>query len=189
MISRLSGFVVLLVVLVGCGAPVPGEAAPASAPAFGPAPLAQLAPIYDPARIDIPALRVVDELVPVGLVLPSREMEIPPVDVVGWYTEAVAPGEIGPAVLAGHRNYDGVPGSFQHIVDLRPGDHVTITGADGAQLIFEVYEVRDFPKAEFDYDFVFGDRDTADLVLVTCSGSVVDRSYLNNTAVAARLLP
>lgn len=177
-----------LLVLAGCGAPVPGEAAPASEPVVVPAPLAQLDPIHDPARIDIPALRVTDELVPVGLA-PDGSMAIPPVDVVGWYTEAVAPGEIGPAVLAGHRNYDGVPGSFQHIVDLRPGDHITITGAAGPQLIFEVYEVRSFPKAAFDYDFVFGDRDTADLLLVTCSGSVVDRSYLDNTAVAARLLP
>jgi sortase (surface protein transpeptidase) len=167
---------------------VPGEASPASGPVSEPAPLAQLAPIRDPARIDIPALGVTDELVPVGLAA-DRSMEIPPVDRVGWYELGVAPGEIGPAVLAGHRNYDGVPGSFQHIVDLRPGDHIAITGVDGASLIFEVYEVRSFPKSTFDYPFVFGDRDTADLVLVTCSGSVVGRSYLDNTAVAARVLP
>lgn len=184
---RLLVLLVGLLVLAGCGAPVPGEASPGQAQAAPTIEVAAPTPILEPVRVDIPAIGVTDELVPVGLA-PDRSMEIPPVDVVGFYKLGVAPGDLGPAVLAGHRNYDGVPGSFQRLPDLKPGDRVTVTGRDGATATFEIYEIRSFPKATFDYQFVFGDRNTADLLLVTCSGDVVGHSYLDNTAVAARLV-
>jgi sortase (surface protein transpeptidase) len=176
-----------LLVLAGCGAPVPGEASPQPVIVSEVPAAAVVEPILEPVRVDIPALGVTDELVPVGLA-PDRSMEIPPVDRVGFYKLGPVPGEVGPAVLAGHVNYQGVAGSFQRIGDLKPGDRITVTGRDGAALTFEVYDVTQFPKAAFRYDFVFGNRAAPELVLVTCSGTVVDHSYLDNTAVAARLV-
>lgn len=171
--------------LVGCGAfPVATGPDALSVPAAA-APAAQ--PLDSPARVEIPVLGVVDELVPVGLA-PDRSMEVPAVDEVGWYEPGVRIGDIGPAVLAGHVNWDGTPGSFERLGELTPGDEIIVSDADGRQLTFEVYEKREFPKTEFDTAFVFGNRTSPELIAVTCSGPVRDHSYLHNTAVAARLV-
>lgn len=186
MILRVLPFAALFAFAAGCGqqvapAPSPAPSAPSTMA------VAAVAPLADPDRIEIPALGVTDELVPVGLA-PNRQMEIPDVDEVGWYEPGVPLGAPGPAVVAGHVDYEGVPGAFKQLSKLKPGDDIVVVGKDGRTLIYDVYEVREFPKAAFDFEFVFGDRPAAELVAVTCSGPVENRSYLNNTAVAARLV-
>lgn len=186
--KRLLLLAVGLVALAGCSVPITGAAQPAlDLPVARQAGPIATAAITRPVKVDIPALKIADDIVPVGLA-PDRTMEIPPVDQIGWYELGIHPGAQGPAVLAGHVNYKGVPGAFEHIGQLKVGDEVTVTGDDGAALTFEVYEVRDFPKSRFDYPFVFGNRNSADIVLVTCSGTVEDHNYSDNTAVAARLV-
>lgn len=187
MISRLSGFVILLVVLVGCGAPVPGEASPQPEIVAEVPPPAVVAPILNPVRMDIPAIGVTDELVPVGLGA-DGSMEIPDVHETGVYEQAPMPGEQGPAVLASHVNWDGTPGAFQRLHELKPGDHITITGDDGHQLTFDVYRVSTFPKATFDFS-IYADTEAPELRAVTCGGDVVDHSYTDNVVAWARLLP
>jgi sortase (surface protein transpeptidase) len=138
-----------------------------------------------PLHVRIPALHVAADIVPVGL-NSSGAMVVPPVAVVGWYDLGPAPGELGPAVLAGHVNYDGVAGTFANIGDLRPGDTVTVTDDAGTDRTWRVYDVLQFPKTAFDTAAVFGDTAGPELRLVTCSGHVVDHSYLDNTVVRAR---
>ena len=174
----------------GCSAPAPDVPAMSTGTtaSSAPAPAAPVTePLDQPDRVEIPALGVVDEVVPVGL-NPDQTMEVPPVTEVGWYELSVPVGAVGPAVLAGHVNWHGTPGSFGRIGELKNGDRVIVVDKDGDQLTFEVYDERQFPKAQFDYQFVYGDRDTADVVLVTCSGDVIDHNYTHNTAVAARLV-
>lgn len=47
----------------------------------------------------------------------------------GHWPGTAMPGQIGNAVIAGHRVSHGKP--FRHIDDLQPGDEVTMTTADG----------------------------------------------------------
>lgn len=140
-----------------------------------------------PSRVDIPAIGVTDELVPVGLAADGK-MVVPAVDETGWYEPGVPVGAVGPAVLTSHVDYKGVPGAFQRLGDVQVGDDIVVTDADGRRLTFDVYDKREFPKAEFDAAFVFGDRDAPELVAITCSGGVVNHHYTHNTAVAARLV-
>ena len=186
---RLLALIVGVLLVGGCSAPAPDvPASTGTTTSSAPAPAAPVTePLDEPARVEIPALGVVDEVVPVGL-NPDQTMEVPPVTEVGWYELSVPVGALGAAVLAGHVNYEGVAGSFGRIGELKNGDRVIVVDKDGDRAEFEVYAVKEFPKAEFDYQFVYGDRDTAEVVLVTCSGDVIDHNYTHNTAVAARLV-
>ena len=184
MIRKSLTVVALALTLTGCGA----GAAPVPTPALLAPAAADRAPIIStPTRVDIPKLDVADEIVPVGLA-PDRTMEIPPVDLVGWYDRGPLPGEPGPALLAGHVNYGGTPGTLGRIGELASGDLVHVTTQGGPVLTFVVYRVDHRPKSAFDADLIFGDRPGSELVLVTCSGRVVNHSYTDNTIVSARLL-
>ena len=64
----------------------------------GPTPMASSTPI----RVQIPAIGVDSELMELGLQADGT-MEVPPGGFpAGWYTGAPTPGELGPAVIAGH---------------------------------------------------------------------------------------
>lgn len=183
MIRRLLAATGLAVLLAACGGTAaPSQSPPAATTATAPTPGA----FDEPARVEIPALDVGDEVEPVGL-NPDRTMEVPPVEVVGWYELGVRPGQPGPAVLAGHVNWHGVTGSFARIGDLHNGDRVDVIDHDGDRLSFEVYHVVQFPKSQFDHQLVYGDTPGPELRLVTCSGRVVDHNYSDNTVVLARL--
>jgi len=54
-----------------------------------------------PVSIQIPAIGVDARVVPVGLG-PNRSMEVPAVDLAGWYEPGPRPGAAGPAVIVGH---------------------------------------------------------------------------------------
>lgn len=143
-----------------------------------------------PVTITIPKLGVVDDIVPVGLDMRDNAMEVPPIDKVGYYKYAPLPGQRGPAVLAGHRNWSGTPGAFARLEELKPGDKLTVTDARGAVRTFAVYDVRTILKSDYQtrtVPLVFGARTTADLVAVTCSGRVANHEYDSNTVVSARL--
>ena len=63
--------------------------------------------------------------------------------------ESPTPGEIGPAVLAGHLSWNGVDGVFRHLQTLKPGDEIVVTRADGSRPRFVVTEVAQYSKNAF----------------------------------------
>jgi sortase (surface protein transpeptidase) len=189
---RLLGLVVAALALVaGCGY---GEVPAAEAPAVNGDPVAPAVveqAVAAPVSVSIPAISITDEVVPVGLES-SGELEVPDVTEVGWYTGLPKPGENGPgpALLAGHVDFKGVKGSFARIGELEVGDTVTVRDADGVEHRFEVYDVVEFPKVQY-ADRILGllaDTAEPEVRLVTCSGTVVNHNYLNNTIVSARLV-
>ena len=124
---------------VAAGAGSPRASAPASptAPADrspSPAPVAD--PTFptgiEPARITIPAIDVdAPFTAPLGM-LSSTEMETPAdPDDVGWFSLSRLPGEIGPAIVAGHVDSRTGPAVFYRLRDLAPGDEITIHADDG----------------------------------------------------------
>jgi sortase (surface protein transpeptidase) len=169
--------------LAGCGAPPVMTELPAVTQPAAP-------PVAAPVSVSIPKLHITDEVVTVGLAA-DGEMEVPEVDETGWYEHSPMPGEIGPSLLVGHVNYDGVPGALGRIGELTVGDQITVTDSTGTTRTFAVYDVAEIPKAQYrerTVPLVFGHRTTADLELVTCSGPVTNHEYANNTIASARLV-
>jgi hypothetical protein len=151
----------------------------------GMAPMAASAPV----RIRIPAIGVDSGLMDLGL-QSDGSLEVPPEGFpAGWYTEAPTPGELGPAIIVGHVDWDGTPGVFFALRDLAPGAEIAVEREDGSTAVFRVSSVEQFPKGEFPTDAVYADIDHAGLRLITCGGSFdrQARSYRDNIVVFAAL--
>jgi hypothetical protein len=111
-------------------------------------------------------------------------------DMAGWYAGGTRPGDPGSAVILGHvdSKRDG-PAVFYRLRDLRRGDEVTITRADGSTVRFAVDRTEQFPKSRFPTDDVYYPTLTPALRLVTCGGSfdATAGHYRSNVIVFASL--
>jgi sortase family protein len=163
----------------------PGAAAPAGA-AGAAAPMARSSPV----RVQIPAIGVDSALMQLGLRV-DGSLQVPPSGFpAGWYTGAPTPGELGPAILAGHVDWAGQPGVFYRLHDLQPGAEVTVTRQDSSAAVFRVTQVKEYPKDQFPTDVVYGDLDHPGLRLITCGGTFdpQTRNYEDNIVAFADLI-
>ena len=154
-------------------------------PAVEAAPLARSTPV----RLRIAAIGVDSRLMDLGL-RADGSLEVPPSGFpAGWYTGAPTPGELGPAIIVGHIDWNG-PGVFYDLHKLKPGDQVTVTRADGSKPAFRITRVAQFRKDQFPTKLVYGNIDHAGLRLITCGGSFNSRSghYEDNIVVFADLI-
>lgn len=148
-------------------------------------------PAAAPVRLQIPSIGVDSELVSLGLQADGT-LEVPSSGFpAGWYTGAPTPGELGPAIIAGHVDWGGRPGVFFDLRELSSGDEVAITRQDGSMARFRITRVERFDKDEFPTQAVYGDLDHAGLRLITCTGAFDRemRSYEDNLVVFAELVP
>lgn len=142
-----------------------------------------------PVRLSIPRLRVDSDLVALTL-LGNGRMEVPDdASTVGWFTGAPTPGSLGPAVLAGHVNWQGRDGAFARLATLVTGDEVRVERLDGSVAVFAVTTSGRFPKDKFPTDAVYGPIDHAGLRLITCGGEfdAATGHYRDNVVVWAVL--
>jgi sortase (surface protein transpeptidase) len=151
-------------------------------PVTTPPPTARLTPV----RISVPAIGVDAPLVRLGLTsdgalaVPTRAAS------AGWYTGSPVPGRVGPAVIAGHVHWSGVPGVFAHLADLAPGDRIVVARSDGTTATFAVDRVTTYPKTRFPTALVYGSLDVPGLRLITCGGyDPAARAYEANVIVFA----
>ena len=125
--------------------PRPSADAPTrTRPAPDLAPLPRAAPV----RVQIPAIDVRADIVPVGADA-AGVLEVPPLDrptLAGWYRHGVSPGETGNAVLVGHVDSPAGPAVFFDLGRLRAGQQVQVTRADARVATFTVDDVRAYPK-------------------------------------------
>jgi sortase (surface protein transpeptidase) len=138
-------------------------------------------------RLEIPAIGVSSSLVHLGLNADGT-MEVPgDFQVAGWFTGAPQPGQLGPAVIAGHVDSRTGPAVFYRLRDLRPGDEVRVVRADHRAVRFRVDSLTSYPKQALPDDAVFGATTTPALRLITCAGSFdrSRRSYRDNLVVSA----
>jgi LPXTG-site transpeptidase (sortase) family protein len=177
--------------LTGCAraAPPTPVAAPLAAPAGDPLPVP---PSVDgdraagpPTRLRIPAIGVDSPLEPLHLDAHGA-LSTPSFAHAGWYADGPAPGDVGPAVLAGHVDSTAGPAVFYRLGELRRGDTVQVQ-RDGRWLAFTVVDVRRYPKNAFPTADVYGPTPDPQLRLITCSGEFdpARHSYLDNTVVYA----
>ena len=147
-------------------------------------------PASQPVRIAIPALGVTSDVMELGLAADGT-MEVPRgAYPVGWYDRSPTPGQLGPAVLAGHVDWAGEPGAFYGLRELLPGDEVVVDRADGTVATFRVDRVEEHDKDAFPSDDVYGDIPSAGLRLITCGGSFDSDTgdYDDNVIVFATLV-
>lgn len=142
-----------------------------------------------PVRLVIPAIGVATRLLRLGLEADGTMAVPADFGRAGWFAEGPAPGQVGPAVIAGHVDSRTGPAVFSRLRELRPGQAVLVERADGTRLRFVVEQARSYPKASFPTADVFGPVPSAALRLITCAGDF-DRargSYRDNLVVFAGL--
>jgi hypothetical protein len=142
-----------------------------------------------PLRVTISRLGIESGLVHLGLDNGAMEVPSDPA-VAGWYALGPTPGQLGPAVIAGHVTWNLEPAVFYRLSELRTGDRVKVASRDGRTRVFRVDDVRRFAKSRFPTDAVFGTIDYAGLRLITCGGTYDSGShrYLDNVVAFARLV-
>jgi len=122
--------------------------------------------------------------------MPDGSLEVPPDGTLaGWFTGAPTPGELGPAVIAGHVDWIG-PAVFHDLPLVVPGELIDVARADGSTAVFSVTEVGVYPKDAFPTEAVYGAVSFAGLRLITCDG-VFDKAtghYKDNFVVFAELV-
>jgi Sortase domain len=142
-----------------------------------------------PTRLRIPAIRVDTgfELLRLDL---TGALETPhDFDKAGWFVDGAAPGDVGPAVVAGHVNSRaGGPAVFARLHELSPGAVVEIDRGGGT-VRFRVVATDRYPKNAFPTEKVYGPTPSAELRLITCGGDFNPsrRSYVDNVVVYAVL--
>jgi hypothetical protein len=167
---------------------VPEPAAAVVVPEKWPDPFARSArtPSGPPTHLRVEAVGIDTDLERLHLG-PDGEL-VPPQgnDRAGWYADGTAPGDIGPAVLAGHVDSRGGPAVFFRLRELRAGDTVEVTRG-GERLTFTVTGSAWYPKTRFPADRVYGPTPDRQLRLITCGGTFdrSARSYRENLVVYA----
>ncbi len=159
----------------------------------GSAPVAVPLGASPPVRIRIPSIGVSSEVKPIGLA-PDGTLAVPQpgpdLDKAAWFENSPTPGQPGPSVLEGHVDSASGPSVFLDLGRLRPGDTIEITRRDRVNVTFTVNAVRDFKKASFPTDVVYGAKDLGrpQLRVITCSDFDPSiRHHVGNTVVFAHL--
>lgn len=139
-------------------------------------------------RLSIPSIGVDSVLVPLGVDPGTGTLQPPQAyNIAGVFAAGPVPGQIGPAVIAGHIDSGNGPGVFYRLQELAPEDRVSVFLSDGQEVVFRVVSVAQYPKDAFPTDLVYGTTPERALRLITCGGSF-DRSrqsYLDNIVVYA----
>lgn len=193
-VSRLAAGVCAGILAAGCGAadPPAGRTAGAPTPGAGgvpaetfatpdedlrkpsPEPGAEVVREPLPVAVEIPAIGVEADVVPVGLD-DGGSMEVPDFGFAGWYTEGPVPGAVGPAVIVAHVDSADGPDVFYGLAELRPGDAVHVHREDGSVASFVVEDLEQQPKDELPGERIWAASTEPRLTLITCGG-VFDRS-------------
>lgn len=143
--------------------------------------------IAEPVSLTIPLIGVSTSLITLGRAADGT-MQVPAsTAVAGWYTGSALPGAIGPAVIVGHVDSRAGPGVFFRLSQLRHGDRVYVTRADGTTAVFRVTSVRTYPKDALPEKAVYGPTPDPEVRLITCGGTFDDATghYLSNVIVDA----
>ena len=157
----------------------------APSPDFGPS-MSGSAPV----GLSIPRIGVrADNIVDLGLA-DDGTIEVPQdASAPGWFTPGPSPGQLGPAVIAGHVDSTTGPAVFYRLGELRPGDRVQVARQDGSTAVFRVDKVETYEKKAFPTRAVYGTTHHAELRLITCSGEYdSETGYLSNTVAYAHLV-
>ena len=141
-----------------------------------------------PLRLSIPRLGVDAPVISVGLT-PQMAMDVPQrADQVGWYEYSARPGMKGNSILAGHLDWNGQPGVFRRLSDMRAGDNVAVRGADGQERVYSVEWTNEWPLATAPVGTIFEPVEQPALTLITCGGRWNATTQRYDTRVVVRAI-
>jgi LPXTG-site transpeptidase (sortase) family protein len=152
-------------------------------------------PVAAPLRLVVESLGVDAPVIEMGV----DDQGIPHVPLngrdVAWYSFSSPPGAGSNAVFAGHINWEGAPGAFANLNELKAGDTIRLISEDGSEYVYKVFA--NFAVDPYDSDSlkVMSPTPTDTVTLITCGGSWIPDpserfggSYTNRTIVQARLM-
>jgi sortase A len=121
-----------------------------------------------PVRLQIPSIKIDAAIEYVGLT-GSGSMDVPQrLADVAWYKFGPRPGDLGNAVIAGHRGRPHlIPIVFDNLYKVRKGDLVNVRESDGRIISFVVRSTHIYGANESAPE-VFGDTSGSHLNLITC---------------------
>lgn len=143
-----------------------------------------------PTRVTVASIGVHSGLQPLGLLKDGSLQPPTKWGEAGWYAKGVVPGQVGPAVIAGHVDSTAGPAVFYRLRQLKVGADVVVTDRGGRSLTFLVDEVNVYRKSRFPTSVVYGPTPDPQLRLVTCTGDfdAAKESYVDNLVVSAHLV-
>lgn len=142
-----------------------------------------------PTRVRIPAIGVDASLEDLHRG-PAGELDPPKGwDDAGWFSDGIVPGEVGPAVIAGHVDSPTTSAVFFRLDELVAGDQIHVAMSDGTTRTFTVDRSERAAKSAFPTSDVYGTAPTPQLRLITCDGTfdTATGHYTDNLIVFADL--
>jgi sortase (surface protein transpeptidase) len=162
---------------------------PRATPQERPRPSVQADP--RPRALSIPSIGLSREIIDVGIA-DDGKLDVPPnYTQVGWYKYGTLPGKVGSAVLDGHVDNGGaIDGPFKRLREVKIGDEIIVTAADGTRQKFKVIASKVYPTTQFPGELVFHDKSGALLKIITCHGNFIPRldTYDQRLIVTAELV-
>jgi sortase (surface protein transpeptidase) len=143
-----------------------------------------------PVHLSIPAIGVSTGIQQLGL-LANGSPQVPSGwNIAGWYKLGPSPGQVGSAVILGHVDSVGGPAVFYRLNKLKVGNQVMVKLASGQTVTFKVIALRQYLKAKFPLQTVYGPRSYPSLQLVTCGGSFDSKTghYLSSIVAFTKLV-
>ncbi|MFJ6196315.1 class F sortase [Micromonospora sp. NPDC092111] len=139
-----------------------------------------------PTRVRVARIGVDSTLTTLGLDRAGALVPPAEFDRAGWYGGGPAPGDPGPAVIAGHLDSRRGPAVFARLGELRPGDRIEVWRGD-RPVSFRVTGALRTPKDAFPTATVYGPTPGPELRLITCGGDFDRRvgHYRDNVVVFA----
>lgn len=142
-----------------------------------------------PVSVSIPAIGVSSSLEDLhrgaaGELDPPKDW-----DRAGWFADGIVPGQVGPAVIAGHVDSPTAAAVFFRLDELVPGDEIHVTMSDRTTRTFTVDRSERAAKSAFPTSDVYGTAPTSQLRLITCDGTfdTATGHYTDNLIVFADL--
>jgi LPXTG-site transpeptidase (sortase) family protein len=141
---------------------------PYAAKPAAPTPLATVD--QTPARLAIPAIGVNARIEARGLDSSRNLATAADYRNVAWYDLGPRPGDPGNAILNGHVSWWTGDAVFTHLAQLRVGDRINVTRADGVAVTFKVTGKK-VVDANARIASLFAPSSRSTLTLITCTGA------------------
>lgn len=145
----------------------------------------------EPENIAIPSVGI-DHFIQRVSVDQTGAIAVPTnIHLAGWFTNSVTPGDKGLSIIDGHVDGRVADGIFKHLAEVKTGDKIVITEADGVVRNFSVMSVQTVATADAGNLLFSQDPSVvSQLNLITCGGTfdATQKQYDKRVIVSAKLV-
>lgn len=124
------------------------------------------------ARLSVPRIGIDAPVAVMGVTADGIMQDPPGPTVVAWYDFSARPGAVGNVVMSGHVDYANYgPAVFYRLRDLRAGDEIRVTLADGSVFSYHVQSVTTYDADTAPVSEIVGRTPNESITLITCNGT------------------